>query len=173
MRNDNDFHKKYQPIDWQSDGMIIFNKIGNNLTSRFETISFDIDKEGLGLNITQNDIHCSFFWIFNDSDFSAYLVDKDSNIIKNMGDIEGELERCGIVKESKNNNSDMKNMKTFENWKNDKAESEMRNSGEEIMNNAQEEAKHSEKCACGKNAKEDCECGPECDCEKCKEKYSK
>ena len=42
---------------------------------------------------------------------------------------------------------------------------------EEPIVEAQSEEKDEEKCECGKCSKEDCKCGPDCDCEDCKEKH--
>ena len=54
----------------------------------------------------------------------------------------------------------MKNVRTFEGWKNDRAEMEMRKSGEEIMKKAAEKksAESTKKCDC-----------KDCDCENCDE----
>jgi hypothetical protein len=54
----------------------------------------------------------------------------------------------------------MKNVKTFEGWKNDRAEMEMRKFGDERMRKAAEEKAEAGKQGC------DCE---DCDCENCDE----
>ncbi len=174
---ENYFYKKYEPINWKEDGKIILSKIGNNLTSRFGSMDFEIvdDNDGFRIEISQDDNFCSFSWSFNEDELYAQVENSDGIPLKDMGAVEDELEKCGLVKESKNTIKDMKNLRTFENWKNDRAEAEMRKSGEEIMKDAQSEEKdeHSETCDCGKGKKEDCNCGPDCDCKACKDKYSK
>jgi len=55
----------------------------------------------------------------------------------------------------------MKNVKTFEGWKNDRAEMEMRKSGDEIMRKAAEEK-------AAEAGKQGCDC-EDCDCENCDE----
>ena len=53
----------------------------------------------------------------------------------------------------------MKNIKTFEGWRNDRVEMEMRKSSEEIMKKAAEKAAKDKK---------GCDC-KDCDCENCDE----
>ena len=57
----------------------------------------------------------------------------------------------------------MKNVRTFESWKNDRAEMEMRKSSEEIMKKAAERksTESTKKCDC-----KDCDC-ENCDIENC------
>lgn len=114
----NDFYIKYERIDWKSDGVRIFNKIGNNLTSRFETIKFKInlEEERPILDIIQSDNICSFYWYFDEDDFSAHLKNESGASMLNMSDIESEIVDCGILKESINNTPNMKSIKKFESF---------------------------------------------------------
>lgn len=154
---DNEFYIKYQTIDWKSDGIELFNKIGNNLTSRFGTIGFKVnmEEESPRLDIVQGDNQCSFYWDFDEGAFSAHLKNETGNAMRNIYDIESEITNCGILKESKNNKS-IKRFESFVDSLNDEQSSV---------------SKSEEKCKCGRFSKEDCKCGPNCDCDDCKDKY--
>jgi hypothetical protein len=163
---DNYFYKKYEPINWKEDGTQIFNKIGNNLTSRFETMNFEIidDVDGFRMIVRQGESFCELWWVYYDEDGYAQLENSNSEVLRNMDDVEGEIEECGLVRESKISKSNMKNLKTFENWVSDMEmeESEMRLGNEEGC-----DCEEGQECNCGP----ECKCGPDCKCQECQDKY--
>lgn len=175
----NDFFRKYEDINWVNDGKMFFQKIMNVLSSKYDGLKSDFNDDELDTGSVQFDIsngeaYYSLFWDYDDNNLNAMFHDEGGQVIKSLNDIEAGLREAGVIgdnsyNESKNNKEDMNNIKKFENWMSDRAEMEMRKSGEEIMKKAQEDKEG--KCECGKCSKEDCKCGPDCDCEECKEKH--
>jgi len=142
----NDFYKKYQPIDWKSDGKAILNKIGNNLTSRFNQVNSEVidDNDGLRIELTQKGSYCVLWWVFNDANLDARLEDPNGNPISNMSEVEAYIDTCGFLR-------DTDRVKKFESFV------------ESLADKPKEE-----KCKCGKFSKDKCECGPNCECDNCK-----
>jgi hypothetical protein len=118
---ENYFYKKYEPIDWKKDGRVILNKIGKNLTSRFDSMSYEIIEEPssysdrpdeLRIEITQGKNICPLYWSFNQDDLVARVENSDGDPIQDMSEVERELKMYDIIKES-----NMKNLKGFRGWK--------------------------------------------------------
>lgn len=118
LSDNNDFFKKYTPLNWKSDGMQIFNKAKRPLNERFGDLKFSITETGsdeLRLIITQLGHHESYVmvWKFDMDKHEAHLVDNNGNVLKSLNDIITGIEASDMRTVAQNESSDVKTFETF------------------------------------------------------------